>query len=76
MGLDMGEKFSIGGIILIIAVMILSIIGWVKNISKLIDCDFEAPYKTEVIRTVSLIPIVGGVTGWMTIGEENKSKGE
>ena len=66
---DLGERFSIGGSILIIIVLIIGFIGWVKNISKLIDCDFEAPYKTEVIRTVSLIPVVGGVTGWMTIGE-------
>lgn len=66
------EKFGVGATIFIIAIMIIGFIGWCKNIYKLIDCDFEAPYKTEVIRTISLSPIVGAVTGYMTIGEENK----
>ncbi|MFA7287372.1 MAG: hypothetical protein WC055_00685 [Melioribacteraceae bacterium] len=72
MGLSFEEKFSIGGIILIIAIIVIGFIGWCQNISKLIDCDFESPYKTEVIRTVSLVPMIGAITGYMTIGEENK----
>lgn len=46
--------------------------GWVQNLVKLTKCDFEAPYKTEVIRVVGILPPVGGVVGWMDIGEENK----
>ncbi len=46
-------------------------IGWVMNIYKLTQCDFETPYKTEVIRVVStVVPVIGGFTGWMDIGEE------
>ena len=45
--------------------------GWVQNVYKLTKCDFETPYKTEVIRVVGIIPPVGAVVGWMDIGEEN-----
>lgn len=60
-------------IILVVgAILVLGIgFGWVRNIVKLSNLDFEPPYKTEVIRIVGLVPPVGMVTGWMTIGEEN-----
>tara|TARA_R110000868_G_scaffold132954_2_gene344277 strand:+ start:304 stop:495 length:192 start_codon:yes stop_codon:yes gene_type:complete len=44
-------------------------IGWVKNVVKLADCDFEAPYTAEVIHGVGLIPVIGMFTGWMDFGE-------
>jgi hypothetical protein len=57
------------GIILIYAFIILLIgTGWVKNIIKLSDFDFEAPYKAEIIHGVGIIPLVGAVTGWLNIG--------
>lgn len=50
-------------------------IGWGVNIYKLCVADFEAPYKTEIIRGIG-IPVffVGGIVGYMDIGEENESK--
>lgn len=55
--------------ILLISALILVIIstGWVKNLIKLSDCDFEAPYKAEIIHAVGLFPPVGMVTGWLNI---------
>jgi len=57
----------------IFAVQILAIAligtGWVKNLIKLSDCDFEAPYKAEIIHTVGLIPPVGAITGWLNVGK-------
>ncbi len=44
-------------------------VGWVKNIIKLADCDFESPYKAEVIHGIGLIPPVGMVTGWLDLGK-------
>lgn len=44
-------------------------VGWVMNIVKLANCDFEAPYKCEVIHTVGLIPPVGMITGWLDVGK-------
>lgn len=59
-------------VLAIIALVLLGPVGWIKNLSKLANCDFEAPYKTEVIRAVG-VPIVpvGVIAGYMDIGEEN-----
>jgi len=55
---------------IIILVVILAIgIGWVKNIIKLTECDFEAPYKAEVVHAIGVIPFVGAITGWMDFGK-------
>ena len=54
-----------------LAVVVIIGTGWVQNLIKLSDCDFESPYKTEVIRVIGIIPPVGAVVGWMDIGEEN-----
>lgn len=43
--------------------------GWVKNLIKLSECDFEPSYKAEVIRIVGIIPPVGMVTGWLDVGK-------
>jgi hypothetical protein len=43
--------------------------GWIKNIIKLADCDFEAPYKAEVVHTIGILPPVGMVTGWLDLGK-------
>lgn len=56
--------------IVIIAIIILFITGWVKNVIKLTNLDFSAPYKTEIIRVVGVLPPVGGIVGWMTFEEE------
>lgn len=51
-----------------LAIMILPVIGYVSNIVKLCHCDFQAPYKAEVVRGVGVaIPVVGMVTGYMKI---------
>lgn len=56
---------------LIIQVLILLVVGtgWIKNLVKLTDCDFEAPYKAEVIHLVGIVPPVGMVTGWLDVGK-------
>lgn len=56
--------------IVFITINILMITGWVKNVIKLTDCDFNAPYKTEVIRVVGILPPVGGIVGWITLEDE------
>ena len=56
---------------LVIICLILAVIGtgWIMNLAKLSNCDFEAPYKAEIIHTVGLIPPIGAVTGWMELGK-------
>ena len=48
-------------------------IGWSMNLYKLVHADFKTPYKTEIIRSIGIIPIVGMFTGWIIIGEEEKN---
>jgi hypothetical protein len=51
-----------------VVVVVVVAVGWVKNVIKLANCDFEAPYKGEVIHTLGLIPPVGAITGWIDVG--------
>ncbi len=55
--------------VVIIIIALIGCIGWVKNLIKLAECDFEAPYKAEIIHGVGLIPPVGAVTGWLDVGK-------
>ena len=55
-------------IIPVVLVLVVGV-GWVKNLIKLVDCDFEAPYKAEAIHTLGIIPPVGMVTGWLDVGK-------
>lgn len=54
-----------------LTIIILFGVGWVKNIFKLSDCDFEAPYKAEIIRGVGVLPIapLGAIVGYMDIND-------
>jgi len=46
----------------------LFVSGWVMNVVKVCQCDFEAPFKAETIRGVGVfIPPVGAVAGGCTI---------
>ncbi len=56
---------------IVILIGLFCFTSWIMNASKLINSDFEAPYKSEIIRTIGLfIPPVGIVTGYMDIGDE------
>ena len=39
--------------------------SWITNIVKLFNCDFEGPYRCEVIHAAGLIPPVALVTAWL-----------
>ena len=60
----MKNMTGIGAVIVLIVA-----VGWVKNIVKLSECDFESPYKAEVIHAIGLIPPIGAVTGWLDVGK-------
>lgn len=58
-------KRIIGSIGSIAVLWILIVFGsWAGNIYKLASCDFEAPYKSEIIHTIGLLPGVSLVTVW------------
>jgi hypothetical protein len=52
-----------------LVILLLVAVGWIMNVIKLANCDFESPYKCEVVHTVGLVPIVGAVTGWLDVGK-------
>lgn len=58
-----------GFLIIVIVAIIVVGTGWVKNLIKLSECDFEAPYKAEIIHAVGIIPPVGMITGWLDVGK-------
>ena len=49
------------GIILFIAYMLIS---YIINFVQLTECDFEEPYKCEVIHAVGLLPPLQAFTVW------------
>lgn len=57
--------------ILIVQLLFIIVIGtgWVKNIIKLTECDFEPSYKAEVIHIIGVIPPIGMIVGWMDFGK-------
>ena len=63
------DNFHIGLLIFTVLLLLAMGIGWVMNIIKLVNCDFVAPYKCEVIHAIGIIPPVGIVTGWLDVGK-------
>lgn len=39
--------------------------SWLVNLIKLLNCDFAAPWREEIIHAIGLIPIASVVTVWM-----------
>lgn len=54
---------------IVIVLFVAAIVGYGLNIYKLTQCDFETPYKCEVLHSVGLIPIAGIFVGWMEFGK-------
>lgn len=61
-------NIAVSFVILVWVLYALGIIGWVINIIKLARCDFEAPYKCEIIHGIGVTP-VGSITGWLNVGK-------
>ena len=61
---------SLAGMIVIVAIIISIFGGWVANIVKLTKCDFKAPYKSEIIRIIS-IPVFPAavIVGWLELDD-------
>lgn len=54
-------------------IIVFCFTGWVKNIIKLSECDFEPSYKSEVLRIIG-IPVapMGIVIGYMDLTDEKQ----
>jgi hypothetical protein len=52
--------------IIITQLLIIALVTpmWCINLVKLINCDFKAPYKGEVIHAIGLVPPAFLITVW------------
>lgn len=55
--------------VVLCASIVAAVTGYVKNVIKLSECDFQAPYKAEVMHAVGIIPTIGMFTGYMDFGK-------
>lgn len=68
-GAFFGGLVSIAVVLLISALVAGFFVGIVLNIVGLANCDFEAPYRAEIIRVAGLFsPPLGAVVGWVDLG--------
>ena len=59
-------EFLLGAVLLTLLACLAVV--WVYNLNKLMDCDFEADYKCEVVHAAGvIIPPVSVVTVWFDI---------
>lgn len=72
----MYNKVSNGiSLIIIIEIMIFlfGFTGWAMSINKLINSDFEKPYKREIVYAIgTVIPPSSIVIGWLNIEDGKK----
>lgn len=64
------KSFEIGltSTLIGLAVVIAGFVGWCMNAYKATQCDFEAPYKCEIVRVVGVFaPPVGAITGYIDL---------
>ena len=47
-----------------LGVWVYFIVAWVVNVVKLVNCDFEGPWKDEIIHAIGLIGPAAGITVW------------
>lgn len=65
-----GDKLGFGAFVLVVVIIVAGVIGYVMNIYKLTQCNFESPYKCEIVHAVGIIPIVGVFSGYMSFEGE------
>ncbi len=58
--------------LIVLGIWIIGALGWTMNVYKLTQLDFKAPYKAERIRVVGVFPLVGAITGYMTINDKEE----
>lgn len=62
------KDFDIMTSIIAIIIVVVMFFGYCINIYKVFQCDFEAPYKAEVIRISGIVvPVIGAIGGYVDI---------
>jgi len=55
--------------IIFIGLCIAGGVGWIMSVVKFVKCDFQAPYKAEVIYGVGAFTGLGAVVGYINVGK-------
>ena len=64
---------SAGASIIMLSILVFGCLGWFIYVYRLTQCDFEAPYKAEAIRTVGIFAApVGCIVGYIDIEDGKK----
>lgn len=53
----------------VVIIAIIALLGYAQGVVKLVKCDFEAPYRAEIIHGVGVIAGTGVITGWLDLGK-------
>lgn len=54
----------LGGNLFILLLHIAMIITWIINLIQLLRCDFQEPWREEIIHAIGLIPYASLITVW------------
>jgi hypothetical protein len=65
-------SLSITVVLLMLLLTVFIGISWVVNVVKLVQCDFDSPYKEEAVRGIGLIPIVAPFVAWQDFNEDTQ----
>lgn len=57
------------GLIIYALIVVMAITGYVKDIVKLCECDFEPSYKAEVFYGIGACTGLGMIFGWIDLGK-------
>ena len=55
--------------LVIVIIFLFGGISWLVNGYKFIQCDFEAPYKAEVVHGIGVFTPLCLVTAWVDVGK-------
>ena len=62
-----GDGFSFAALLFVV---LLLVGGWIANLCRFVNCDFEQPLKAEVIRGIGVfVPPVGAIAGYIDIDD-------
>ena len=63
-------KTGLALLVLYVAIIIVALIGEVKCIYKMINCDWENIGKSEILYTVGAFTGTGAIIGWFDIEDK------
>ena len=53
---------------IVLVIILVSTLGSVLNLVKFFKCDFNSPYKCEVIHVLGAVTGIGVITGYFDFG--------